>query len=330
MKMNKHIAGELAEAEAQRRCLHLPDHNSQQILRKLAKSGEVTRARHGLYVRTQIWQNLDQNERYLWILNGLHHWHHNWIFAGVSAISAYGIEHPSWLHHNNRVFLASPRFIGNRPSDITQYIHIPDIEDYRSSNGYVTSVSRSIVDCAIRHQFYEVLPIIDSALRKNLTSPETIQQTASEVRGAEQPLSTLLRYTDEKSENGGESLCRAVMLEQGFAAPELQREFKMRDAYGFHTYRVDMAYPRYDGSIIAVEFDGLDKYIDPEMTKNRDVRQIVHEEKERERRLLDSTPITQIVRLEYPDVIQREPLVKKLTEAGAPRTYEWQIANSQV
>ncbi|WEV67813.1 hypothetical protein OZX72_02120 [Bifidobacterium sp. ESL0769] len=327
MKMNQRIMNEFGKAEAQRRCLHLSDHNSQQTLRKLVESGEVTRTRHGLYAQTSTWKSLNPNEHYLWIIRGLHEWYPDWIFAGISAISTYNLEYPSWLHRNNLVFLASQQFIGNQPDNITQYIHVSNIEDYRASHSCVTSVSRAIVDCAMRYQFHEVLPIVDSALRQHQASTDTIRQVASEIRGCKQALLPLLHYADAKSENGGESLCRAVMLEQGFATPELQREFNISDAYGSHTYRVDMAYPRYDGSIVAVEFDGLDKYVDPAMTRKRDIRQVVHEEKERERNLLSSTPITQIVRLDYPEVMQRDPLVRKLTEAGVPRTYEWQNTN---
>ncbi|MDF7640424.1 hypothetical protein PT279_02280 [Bifidobacterium sp. ESL0784] len=324
MKINSRLTELLSHAEAQHRCLHACEHRDQQRLRALVESGEVTRPWHGLYVRTAIWQELDPSEQYLWIIRALHDWHPEWNFAGISAISVYGIEHPYWLHDHKEVFLATAKSMSSRKAKGVRYIHVPEVVTVQSSHISITSAARSLCDCAARYEFHEVLPMFDSAMRKKLVNEQAIIKASANVRVADSKIQSLLRFADWHSENCGESVCRAIMLEEGFGRPNLQNEFRIPTANGdMLTYRVDMTYRLPNNRLIGVEFDGMDKYVNPDMTNHRSIRQVVHEEKERERNLLTATPIKRIVRLDFIDIMQRTRLIQKLSDAGVPRNFEY-------
>lgn len=164
--------------------------------------------------------------------------------------------------------------------------------------------------------------MFDSALRKRLTNKSIMMTMAETSHSIQRKLRQLLDYADPLSENGGESLCRAIMIEEGFGKPLLQQEFQIKNAAGTcRKYRVDMAYQLSGQKLIAIEFDGMGKYVDPQMTNHQSVRRVVHEEKEREIDLLTKTPITKIVRLDFTEATQRKTLVAKLIDAGVPRIH---------
>lgn len=69
----------------------------------------------------------------------------------------------------------------------------------------------------------------------------------------------LCRLANGKSENSGESLARATMIELGFKNPELQREF-FNENNPKWPYRVDFAW-EINKKLIVGELDGTDKYL---------------------------------------------------------------------
>lgn len=67
-------------------------------------------------------------------------------------------------------------------------------------------------------------------------------------------------HADGRSENGGESVVRAIILELGFAEPDLQVEIE--DPLNPGTYkRVDYYWLLEDGRAIVGELDGFEKYL---------------------------------------------------------------------
>ncbi|MDF7663752.1 hypothetical protein PT282_03600 [Bifidobacterium sp. ESL0763] len=315
MRMNKRVGDKLIDAARHGRCLHASSHADQAVLSRLVRTGLVVRARQGLYASREVWRELTPRQRYVWVIRGLHVWHPDWVFAGLSVIALHGIEYPLWLDERQTVFLASVRAVGVARKSTTRYIHVEQYRELCGQGRCMTSVARALLDCAASFEFREVLPMVDSALRKRLVT----RQELANVPGLSSPLKAkvgfLLRYADPGSENGGESLCRATIIEEGFPPPKLQQEFRMRDG---RKYRVDGLYRLADGSMVVVEYDGMGKYVDDAMTGGRSVRQVVHAEKRREQDLLDSG-VTRIVRFDYRDVLRRDPVVRKLLEAGVPR-----------
>ena len=181
----------------------------------------------------------------------------------------------------------------------------------------VTSPARTLVDCALLYPFEHVLSMFDSALRRGLVTREEIVAVCDGLRVDCGPVFRLLHYADARSENGGESFCRAVSIEEGFVPPQLQHTFYSR-VTGKEAGRGDFIWHTEDGRIIVLEFDGMQKYIDPEMTSNRDVRQVVRDERRREQDLKEAG-VSVVIRTNYIEVVQRAPFVMKLMQAGVPR-----------
>ena len=87
---------------------------------------------------------------------------------------------------------------------------------------------KNLVDCALLYPFEHVLSMFDSALRRGLVTREEIVAVCDGLRVDCGPVFRLLHYADARSENGGESFCRAVSIEEGFVPPQLQHTFYSR------------------------------------------------------------------------------------------------------
>ena len=144
---------------------------------------------------------------------------------------------------------------------------------------------RTVLNCSVQYDFPYGLPIADSALRQGIGRRD-LSAGCSAMRIGYAQAARVLRYADGASENGGESMCRAVMI---------------------------------DGRIAVGEYDGTQKYVDPQMTGRRSVQTVVQMEREREE-ALRRAGVSLIVRFTYDDVIERVPLVNKLLRAGIPRS----------
>lgn len=180
----------------------------------------------------------------------------------------------------------------------------------------VTTAARTVVDCANILPFHLALPIADSAIAMYPGLPTDISAILEAVRSRRAP-KLLLKHANPASENGGESLARGVMLEEGFFVPKIQHVFV--DPHDpNHWYRVDFVWFLPNGRILVAEYDGMMKYTDPTMTNRQSIRSVVHEQSQRERYLL-AWGVTAICRLDFEDVINRRPLIRKLTALGVPR-----------
>ena len=126
----------------------------------------------------------------------------------------------------------------------------------------------------------------------------------------------MLRYANERSENGGESLARGTIIEDRFLTPRIQ--VTVTDPQTNTEYRVDFVWKLDDGRVIVAEYDGTQKYEDPAMTDNRSIQEVVAKERARDEGL-KRAGATEIVHFTYADVIERTPLRVKLIKAGVPQ-----------
>jgi len=121
---------------------------------------------------------------------------------------------------------------------------------------WATSLERTLIDVAATVPLFRSLPMLDAALRAKMTSTERLAQHL-EGRSALRAPARVMRAVlaaDGKSENAGESLSRARMIECGFAVPVLQKKLPVREG---PTPRVDYFWPDVD---LIGEFDGFIKY----------------------------------------------------------------------
>lgn len=155
-------------------------------------------------------------------------------------------------------------------------------------------------------------------------------------------LRLLCNFASPKSENAGESLARAAMLELGFVKPYLQYEFPNNNNPEW-PLRVDFAWKVNEGLIVG-ELDGTDKYLigcgknldcdinhkssdnfvdGNSSNENRALkydRDAVKRERNRER-IIYECGASKIVRFDFADVVDPRKLEKKLLYAEVPKVH---------
>lgn len=196
---------------------------------------------------------------------------------------------------------------------------MPDMNNpkthYEASGLSLISPARTLVEAAIDLDFRFALPIFDSALAKGITKEE-IAADCVQWRIDYARVFRLLRYANERSANGGESLARGTIIEDRFLTPRIQ--VTVTDPQTNTEYRVDFVWKLDDGRVIVAEYDGTQKYVDPAMTDNRSIQEVVAKERARDEGL-KRAGATEIVHFTYADVIERTPLRVKLIKAGVPQ-----------
>ena len=190
----------------------------------------------------------------------------------------------------------------------------------------VTSLRKTLVDCLCTSDFRVGLAITDSAIHWELAGKREIEcwieKDGKGRRGIRQARETVA-WADGRSENGGESIARATMIELGFVAPYLQVEVfdpmepdnPKRGAFG---WRLE------DGSWVIGELDGLGKYRTGGVAGTRNdldaAIRVLAAERRRESHLCLSG--FKIVRFSRRDVLDTAYFERLLTAAGVPRREE--------
>ncbi|KAB8289219.1 hypothetical protein DSM100688_0299 [Bifidobacterium ramosum] len=315
MKTNRRIEDILDTAQREQRCaVGLADRDRRALLRR-AREGLLDRPHRNLYVRSEYWRSLTPHQQHLHLARSLAVLHPQWVFAGLTAACVHGFEHQYATHRNAAVFVADPYAGPRRSSGIVHRLHMPDVRPVVVDGLRVTDARRTLIDCAQRHSFREMLPMVDSAARRGVD----IQGLPSLCRELGQDGAMIARscaYADPLSENGGESLARAMMIELGFMVPRLQREFP-HPTNPETPYRADFTWELPGGVVIVGEYDGMGKYVMADARRGT-IQARVHAEREREVHLL-AQGVTRIVRFEFDDLTHPERLERKLVEAGVPR-----------
>ncbi|MFE5293788.1 hypothetical protein ACFQ8T_16555 [Isoptericola sp. NPDC056618] len=133
-------------------------------------------------------------------------------------------------------------------------IAVPDRDRAVVSGRPVTTVERTMVDCARWLPGPRALVVADSALRAG-ADLEIVARLLDEAAGKPgvQQARRIVEVSDVRAESAGESLVRWFVLEAGLGAVELAIESPTRRG----RYWVDLGWPALK---VGVEFDGLVKY----------------------------------------------------------------------
>jgi predicted transcriptional regulator of viral defense system len=140
----------------------------------------------------------------------------------------------------------------------------------------LTTVPRTLVDCAREWDLDDAVVAMDAALLAGRATPDQLKDAASAVRhwrGATAALRAV-RLTDGRAESPLESRGRLRLVGAGLPPDELQVEIRT----GGRLVGVVDAW--YEQAAVAVEFDGRVKYLDP--WRGRTPRHVLWEEKRRE------------------------------------------------
>lgn len=315
MKAYPQIDALLDQAENARRCAHSSDPLIQKGLYRRYHAGDLARPYPGLFIRAEYWQQFNESEQSLHMARALGNLHPNWVFSGITAAAAHGFDHPRILHRQG-LTITLPSHGSYRPHEKLNIIYSPYPREKAviASGIPVTNPSRTLLDCGRTIDFIHSLPIFDDAASDGIEEKQILQECAHTTLDCSR-IFKLLRYTDARSENGGESFARAIMIENGFAVPQLQVPFT--DSLTGKQFRVDFLWRTADGRIIVGELDGTAKYVDPQMTNRRSIQETVQAEREREQALFHAG-VTEIVRFTFDDAVQQKPLIAKLRRAGVP------------
>lgn len=163
----------------------------------------------------------------------------------------------------------------------------------------VTSLDRTLLDCALMLNYRQTLILLDHGLRIG-GDRQRLESACAGLTGARgiAGFRRALAFADPMSESPGESLARDVVARLKFPAPVLQ--FPVRTVRG--TYRFDFAWPDRHA---ALEFDGKSKYFDYKPTA-----QVIYDEREREKLLTEQG--WRILRIGWQDLFDERRLKVRL------------------
>ncbi|MCH4161156.1 MAG: hypothetical protein LKF41_08150 [Bifidobacterium sp.] len=320
---NKHaIEIRLHLAHQQGLCLEGEGWSEQDSLRLRASDGRLCEPYPNFYAQRAWWDGLDPHQQCVTIIRSLSLRHPEWVFCSLSASCIYAFEHAHRLHRG-LVHVATTGSVNGCHAPQLRRHHIPASQLHVNIHHGIrlTSPLRTVFDCGREYDFVTALPIVDSALARGAVLHNDLIEyceTPKRGRGRAQALK-VAQAADPHSENGGESMCRAVIIEQGFEAPTLQVEI-IDPIESWKHYRTDFLWELPDGRRIVGEYDGKQKYLDRDMTGDAHTGEVILEERKREQRIL-LAGISKIIRFDFSDIINPTYMANKLTISGIPRQH---------
>lgn len=320
--MGKGIRSDLKErlfiAHERGECIIPVSRSDSRRLERALKRGELISPAPAVYALPRLWKALnplEQESRKLYALAKLHP---TWVFASYSAAVLHGLDVSYSLL--GPIHLACDSKAHSRSTPIYIRHVLPHDSIVWKDGVLVTSIERTVFDCTRTCSFPRALGIADSALRVSGLTKEHYLSVFNNMHGGHRNKWRTLQIMDlanGKAENGGESFARAVMIRESFRVPELQ--VGIRDPIDVsRKYRVDF-YWRLRGGAVAGELDGNDKYVDPQMTNDRDIVGILRDERLRESHITGAE--TKVMRFSFSDVLDTSKFCHLMSSFGIPDGY---------
>lgn len=302
-----------SEAEATRSCVVATSSGMRNALNRRVARGAAVKLLPGLYLRSSYWAGLDFDARRAHVIRGVADQDHDRVFCFTSAAIIHGLEVPHLLP-------ADVHIVSGKTSRCGRLVRhdVPRRDAVCVSFLYVTPLAQTVFDCIRSLSFPFALAIADSALRVTGRSPsDLVEEIAHCCKGrCGMPRAlAILALADGRAENGGESYARAIMLEQGVMAPDLQVGF--RDRIGGGTFRTDFGWLGLSGGDVAGELDGVEKTESRKILGDRTIRDALRQERLRESRL--TALGLKIARFSFSQARAVGPLLRILDGFGVPR-----------
>jgi len=304
----------------------LVDEYAGRRLSRRAASGELVRVRRGLYLPTDQWRAFTSWEKFR---------------VNIQAVHETAAGSPVFARQSAAQILGLPLI---RIPPLVQTVIPPGQGGGRSSNGVhrimgvrgdpepwlvdgllTTPPVQTARDLAVHLPLAHALVAMDRLLgsaplsgtdqngastftRQDVTDSLELLPNATQQRRVER----VLTLASPLAGSAGESLSRAIMIENGFPAPVLQQRFE--DARGLIGYP-DFTWEEYK---VVGEFDGHEKYSQQRYLRGRTPSEVVIAEKNRENRLRALG--FNVVRWEWADLLSPERLIRLLHDAGLPHS----------
>ena len=311
----------LQEARQNLRYVHPVGRTARERCAAQKECGLLVEPYPGFFAAPEDLENLSVRAKMYRLIRTIAHQHPTWTFSHYSAAVVHGLQVPYALL--DRVHVGVDARHNRRITSSVVKTHLVPADVTCSVSGIqVTSLLPTLFDCLRMTTFRYGLPIIDSALHHELTSVEKmagyIEDHGARKHGVGQARQTL-RHADGRSANGGESTVRAIIIELGYLAPELQRE--IADPLNpSSTKRVDYYWQLPDGRVVILELDGFQKYryaADGSPLTLEETQRVLADERRRESHI-NLTGAT-VLRLSYEEATDVEHLDSVLSLVGIPR-----------
>ncbi|ALE05303.1 hypothetical protein AL755_07185 [Arthrobacter sp. ERGS1:01] len=222
----------------------------------------LVRIRRGAYVRTEVWDALKPWEQSSFLLmahiltaSG------NPVYSHFSAARLHGLDVWNCGDEVHVTSAATPSGMGVAADVVHHHLPLPQgscgrITSAAGPRVRVTSLERTVVDCARYGGFAQAVAIGDHALRRgaNLEVMTDMVSRLTGQRGVKRARRVLAALNDA-SESVGESRTRLVLVVMDIPEPVLQ----LRIVANGTEYRADFAWPELK---LILEFDGQGKYFD--------------------------------------------------------------------
>lgn len=285
------------------------------LQRRVAASRAVEPSK-GYFARSEYYLGLSERARAMHLVRAMARSHPDYVFSSYSAALVHGLQVPYALL--DTVHLAR----GDRCNRRLRYegivCHKAPCRPFEVIDGIrVTPLDRTVLDCLCQTDFAQGLAIADSALHEGMISKAELIAFMVRNGTRRKGVSTARRVAaaaDSRSENGGESMARATMIELGSMIPELQVELDDPLEPG-RVYRVDFLWVLPDGTVVVGELDGGWKYVSKGRSASAAIK-AMRKERLRESRL--SLTGVKVLRFSYEQAIDRAYMQRLLTCAGIP------------
>ena len=229
--------------------------------RTRGRSADLLRIRRGVYVSAAQWKGLYPGQQHLVrvcaSLAADTRTGHDAALAHESAAVAYGL--PLVGQAPERVTYVRPRAGGTARSSAVARVLVATghVQMARMGDTLLTSPAQTLVDLARLRSLASSLASMDHALRHGMVTKDDLYARLAAQPGVRGNVRArrAIGFADGRSESVGESLSRAVMIENHLPAPELQVEVFMEG--GVLAGRVDFMWRELG---VAGEFDGRGKY----------------------------------------------------------------------
>ena len=282
--MERHHAVDVlfAEARRERRCVVAPTSTEFKAIQRRVRSGAVVKPFRGLYAQADYWNALDRYERVRHIVRALARSHPGWVFCGPTAAVMHRLDCSYRLAWPLHVAVSPDAHYRNTRQMRYHVISAPEVVD--ADGVKVTGLARTLFDCAAALSLRYSLAPVDAALRAGLIGRDDLLAYPLSVKYARgrRAAARAFALSDARSENGGESSARGMLCDMGCPPDDIQVEFPCLDRPQ-RLHRVDFLWRVPDGGQVVLEFDGVRKYVDPDMVAGREIREVVDEERHRQR-----------------------------------------------
>ncbi|WP_346027630.1 hypothetical protein, partial [Arthrobacter parietis] len=276
-------------------------------IQALVKSGQLVRLRRGCYMSARAWKKLTPNASALRLV----HAHKHATVATASGSGTYSHATAARAHGLHLWEVDSVIHL-TQPSNISATSHAPDVRNHqarlehfevtRCAKLRVTSLERTVVDCARILPFKQALIIAEHALHLG-ADPELIWKTIDRLAGYKGVARArrVMTQASVLSESPGETLTWYFLRKMRLPMPVQQ--FTVHTNNGAH--RLDFAW---EGIKLALEFDGRTKYFDYAPTD-----EVLFQERRREKALMEQG--WTFIRIEWKDLFDEARLKERVLSA---------------